>query len=200
MCCTLHSMTARTHDTAALVALLAWSIVFPPATMTVATAMAALLANQLGGIAPDIDQPTAPFWRNLPIGRYFGRVFGALVGGHRFFCHSLLGLAVFGVIGRALLEFLQPIMPHIDSEVVWTAFMIGMISHLVMDTVTREGVPWLLPLPLKFGLPPVRKLRIVTGSWVENIVILPLLLAGAVWLCAEHYTTLSALIQNRLVR
>jgi inner membrane protein len=193
-------MTARTHDTAALFALLAWSIVFPPATMTVATAMAALLANQLGGIAPDIDQPTAPFWRNLPIGRYFGRVFGALVGGHRFFCHSLLGLAVFGVIGRALLEFLQPIMPHIDSEVVWTAFMIGMISHLVMDTVTREGVPWLLPLPLKFGLPPVRKLRIVTGSWVENIVILPLLLAGAVWLCAEHYTTLSALIQNRLVR
>jgi inner membrane protein len=168
--------------------------------MTVATAMTALLANQLGGIAPDIDQPTAPFWRNLPIGRYFGRVFGALVGGHRFFCHSLLGLAVFGVIGRALLEFLQPIMPHIDSEVVWTAFMIGMISHLVMDTVTREGVPWLLPLPLKFGLPPVRKLRIVTGSWVENIVILPLLLAGAVWLCAEHYTTLSALIQNRLVR
>lgn len=193
-------MTARTHDTAALVALLAWSIAFPPATMTVATALTAILANQLGGIAPDIDQPTAPLWRNLPIGRYFGRVFGALVGGHRFFCHSLLGLALFGVVARGLLEFLQPIMPHIDIQVVWTAFMIGMISHLVMDTLTREGVPWLLPLPFKFGLPPVRKWRIVTGSWVENLIVLPLLLAGVVWLCAEHYTTLSALIQNRLIR
>lgn len=193
-------MTARTHDTAALVALLAWSIAFPPATMTVATALTAILANQLGGIAPDIDQPTAPLWRNLPIGRYFGRVFGALVGGHRFFCHSLLGLALFGVVVRGLLEFLQPIMPHIDIQVVWTAFMIGMISHLVMDTLTREGVPWLLPLPFKFGLPPVRKWRIVTGSWVENLIVLPLLLAGVVWLCAEHYTTLSALIQNRLIR
>ena len=77
-------MTARTHDTAALVLLMSVVIAFPPSNMTVATALAALIANQIGGIAPDIDQPTAPFWRNLPVGRYVGKVFGALVGGHRF--------------------------------------------------------------------------------------------------------------------
>ncbi|MGB4796484.1 MAG: hypothetical protein WBP23_04595, partial [Candidatus Saccharimonadales bacterium] len=81
-------MTARTHDVAALTGLMLWVLVVPPGKMTVATALTAVLANQLGGIAPDIDQPTAPLWRNIPVGRYFGKIFGALVGGHRFFCHS----------------------------------------------------------------------------------------------------------------
>ncbi|MGB4967372.1 MAG: metal-dependent hydrolase [Candidatus Saccharimonadales bacterium] len=193
-------MTARTHDVAALSALVGWVIAMPPGNLTVATALAAVLANQLGGIAPDIDQPTAPFWRNLPIGRYFGRVFGALVGGHRFFCHSILGLAVFGVGVMALLQFLQPIMPHIDIDLVWLAFMIGMVSHLIMDTTTKEGVPWLLPLPYKFGLPPLRRFRITTGSWVENLVVLPLLIALTTWLCAQNYTDLATVLQNRLIR
>ena len=94
-------MTARTHDAAALVLLLLSTLAYPPAQMTAATALTALIANQLGGIAPDIDQPTAPLWRNLPVGRYVGKVFGALVGGHRFLCHSLLGIVAFAEIGRA---------------------------------------------------------------------------------------------------
>ena len=54
---------------AAVTLLLAAVIAVKPETMTVATALAALLANQLGGIAPDIDQPTAPLWRNLPLAK-----------------------------------------------------------------------------------------------------------------------------------
>ena len=88
-------MTARTHDTAAVAFLLMILIVAKPENMTVATAMAAFLANQLGGIAPDIDQPTAPLWRNLPVGRYLGKIFSVLVGGHRFICHSILGVVAF---------------------------------------------------------------------------------------------------------
>ena len=107
-------MTARTHDAAALTALTLWVIAVPPGSITVATGLAAVLANQLGGIAPDIDQPTAPLWRNLPVGRYLGKVFGVLVGGHRFFSHSLLGVASFAGAALLLLQFLQPIMPHID--------------------------------------------------------------------------------------
>ncbi|PID98788.1 hypothetical protein CSA80_05000 [Candidatus Saccharibacteria bacterium] len=78
-------MTARTHDTAALTALALWVLAVPPGTLTVATGLVAILANQIGGIAPDIDQPTAPLWRNIPVGRYAGKIFGALVGGHRFY-------------------------------------------------------------------------------------------------------------------
>lgn len=193
-------MTARTHDVAALTGLVLWVLASPPGKMTVATGLAAVLANQLGGIAPDVDQPTAPFWRNLPIGRYFGRIFGALVGGHRFFCHSLLGVGVFAALSMVLLQFLQPIMPNIDIDFVRQAFLIGVVSHLIMDTTTKEGVPWLLPLPYKFGLPPLRRLRITTGKKVEMLIVLPLLIAFTTWLCAKNYVTLADLVQRKLVK
>jgi inner membrane protein len=191
-------MTARTHDTAALALLLLITLLDPPAQMTAATALTALIANQLGGIAPDIDQPTAPLWRNLPVGRYAGRVFGALVGGHRFLCHSLLGLAVFAVGAKLLLDLLQPILPPIDVGFVWLAFIIGVVSHLIMDTLTKEGVPWLLPLPFKFGFPPVRAWRVTTGKKVELLVVLPLLVASIVWLCSVQSDTLGALVQSAM--
>ncbi len=191
-------MTARTHDTAALAALLVAVIVIPTGDMTIATALAAFLANQIGGIAPDIDQPTAPLWRNLPVGRYLGKVFGALVGGHRFLCHSIIGVVLFGVVSRIFLDILQPILPRIDIGFVWWAFMLGVVSHLVMDALTKEGVPLLLPIPYKFGFPPFRRWRITTGKNVEFFVVLPLLMALVVWLAANHYSTIAQLVQSNL--
>lgn len=191
-------MTARTHDTAALAFLLLATLLWPPAQMTAATALAALIANQLGGIAPDIDQPTAPLWRNLPVGRYAGKVFGALVGGHRFLCHSLLGVAAFAVGAKLLIALLEPILPAINTTFVWFAFLIGIVSHLVMDTLTKEGVPWLLPLPIKFGFPPVRAWRITTGKKVELFVVLPLLVALIVWLCSAQSDVLGQLVRSAL--
>lgn len=193
-------MTARTHDVAALTALTVWILAVPPGKTTVATALTAVLANQLGGIAPDIDQPTAPLWRNIPVGRYFGKIFGALVGGHRFFCHSILGVAAFGALSLLLLQFLQPIMPNIDIYFVWGAFLTGVASHLIMDSFTKEGVPWLLPIPFKFGFPPLRRQRVTTGKGMENFVVLPLLIALTTWLCASNYTALAEIIQRNLVK
>lgn len=166
-------MTGRTHDLAAITALGAVFVVNPIEGITLSTAILSMLACLIGGITPDIDQPTAPFWRNLPVGKYFGRIFNLVSGGHRFLTHSLLGVAVVAFLFRLLLIFLSPIMPHTDIGLVWWAFLIGMISHLIMDTFTKEGVPWLLPLPIKFGFPPVKKFRITTGKAVENLVVFP---------------------------
>jgi len=80
-------MKARTHDLAAITALSVVVISQPTMKMSLTTALVAVLANQLGGIAPDIDQPIAPFWRNLPIGGFVGRVIGKMLGGHRFITH-----------------------------------------------------------------------------------------------------------------
>lgn len=193
-------MTARTHDVAAIMALTIWVLAVPPASITLGTLLAAVLANQIGGIAPDVDQPTAPFWRNLPVGRYLGKVFGMLVGGHRFFSHSVVGLVTFSGVVLLLLKFLHPIMPHIDIMFVWFAFIIGMLSHLIMDTLTKEGVPWLLPVPHKFGLPPVRAWRITTGKAVENLIVLPGLILLTIWLCSTHYVALTDIIRYHLVR
>lgn len=90
-------MKARTHDIAAATALLGVVVILPELpTVTLSTVFLALIANQAGGIIPDIDQPTAPFWRNLPIGGVVGKVIAKMLGGHRFLTHSLIGLVLVG--------------------------------------------------------------------------------------------------------
>ncbi|HSX35678.1 MAG TPA: metal-dependent hydrolase [Patescibacteria group bacterium] len=190
-------MTARTHDLAAATAFGVFVILHMPTSMRLSTFLVALLANQIGGIAPDIDQPTAPFWRNLPVGGFIGRIFDKMLGGHRFLTHSLLGVALFSYLAYLLLGVLHPLMPHIDTHFVLIAFMIGMLSHLVMDTITKEGVPWLLPIPIKFGLPPIKKLRITTGSFFETLVFLGIL-AFDVWFASANYTQILALLHRHL--
>ncbi len=189
-------MTARTHDLAAATFLAVLVLAYPQADITLSTLLVALLANQLGGIAPDIDQPTAPLWRNLPEGHFAGKVLGRLLGGHRFISHSLLGFALFAWLCDLLLHFLHPILPHTDITLVWYAFMIGYGSHLVMDSLTKEGVPWLLPVPYKFGFPPLKKLRITTGHFGESLFVFPLLIVFDVWLCAGHYNEFLSILHH----
>ncbi len=187
-------MTGRTHDLAAITALGVIFVLRPEQTITLSTAITAVLANQIGGITPDVDQPTAPFWRNLPVGGMFGRVIGRLLGGHRFLTHSIVGLVLFGYLAKLLLLFVSPLMPSVNIDLVWWAYMIGMVSHLLMDTFTKEGVPWLLPIPVKFGIPPIKKMRITTDKAVENLLVFPGLLAfNAVFYSVQHQRLLEIL-------
>jgi inner membrane protein len=189
-------MTARTHDLAAITALGVVFLLEPNITIRLSTAIIAVLANLIGGITPDIDQPTAPFWRNLPVGRFFGKAFDKLLGGHRFLTHSILGLALFGFAAHWLLVFLHPIMGQVNTGYVWWAYFIGMLSHLVMDTLTKEGVPWLLPIPVKFGIPPLKSLRITTGKAVETLVVFPALLVFNAFWYSTHYQELLLLLRR----
>jgi len=180
-------MTGRTHDLAAITALGLIAATQPIPHMTLATGCVAVFANLLGGIAPDIDQPTAPFWRNLPIGHVFGKVFDKLLGGHRFLSHSALGIGLFGLGFHLLLTVLTPSFPRLDMSISWWAFMIGFVSHLLMDTITREGVPWILPLPWRIGIPPTKEFRVQTGGFVENFIIFPGLLLVNGYMIYIHY-------------
>ena len=194
-------MIARTHDIAAIVGLTVVVVVMSPLPpLSLATILLALLANQLGAIAPDIDQPTAPFWRTVSWGRLFGPAATRLLGGHRFLTHSIAGVVVAGWLFHMLLQFVQPLLPSMQAEYVWWAFMIGMASHLVMDSFTKEGVPWLLPLPIKFGIPPVKRLRVTTGKKMEHFVIFPVLVVVMIGLCCLYYPQLYELFHGRLVR
>ena len=191
-------MTGRTHDLAAFTALGFVALTYPFHNMSLATGMVAVFANLVGGIAPDIDQPTAPFWRNLPIGGVAGRVFDKFLGGHRFISHSFLGMVLFGFAWHYILKVLHPSFPNLDSSVIWWAFMIGFGSHLVMDTITREGVPWLLPIPIKFGIPPMREFRVETGAFVERFVVFPALLIANGYLYYFHYAIILDLLHHHL--
>ena len=193
-------MTARTHDLAAITGLFA-VIFFMPVlpSISLGTAIACLLANQLGGIAPDIDQPTAPLWRNLPVAGLFGKIISKMLGGHRFLTHSLLGVALLGWLVKLLLAFIHPFFPQLNSGYIFWAFIIGVLSHLVMDSFTKEGVPWLLPFPYKFGFPPIKKLRVVTGKKLESFVIFPTIVVFDLVFCALYYQDLINLLHNHIV-
>jgi inner membrane protein len=191
-------MIGRTHSLAAFTALGAVYFALEPQTISLATVLMAIFANQIGGIAPDIDQPTAPFWRNLPIGGPIGRIIDKLLGGHRFLTHSILGLILFGFLAHLLLVFIQSIFPMVDTNLVWIAFMIGMLSHLIMDTFTKEGVPWLLPIPIKFGFLPVRSMRITSGKKIETFIVAPALVAIIIIFCVTHYSELLTLLHHHI--
>jgi inner membrane protein len=191
-------MTGRTHDLAAFTALGVIVLSHPIQNITLSTAIVAVVANMIGGIAPDIDQPTAPFWRNLPIGGVVGRTMAKLLGGHRFLSHSIIGIFLFGLFAHYLLNILHPSFPNLDMQIIWWAFMIGFVSHLVMDTITREGVPWLLPIPIKFGIPPLKVFRIVTGGFVERFVIFTGLILFNGYLYFTNYAQFLDILKNHI--
>jgi len=110
----------------------------------------------------------------------------------------LLGLALFGFLMHWLLIFLHPIMPHANIGFIWWAFGIGMLSHLMMDTLTKEGVPWLLPVPLKFGIPPLRRLRITTGKSVESFIVFPLLVLFNGLFYWAHYNQILLILHQHI--
>jgi hypothetical protein len=60
-------------------------------------------------------------------------------------------------------------------------------------------VPWLLPIPVKLGLPPVKRLRITTGKRVETFIVLPLLIAFNLFWYATHSQEILDFLQHHIV-
>ncbi len=188
-------MTGRTHDLAAFTALTFVVATQPMPTMTLATALVAFSANMIGGLAPDIDQPTAALWNRMRGGNLIGRLVKPFLGGHRYISHSLIGIFLFGFVAKIILQAMSSFL-LVDMEVVWWAFMIGFVSHLIMDTFTTEGVPWLFPIPIKFGFPPFKFMRLKTSGVVEKSFVFPGLLLLSAYLIYEHYHNILAFIQQ----
>ncbi len=190
-------MTGRTHDLAAFTALsytVANQNIDP---VTLSTLIASLGACFIGGLAPDIDQSTAALWNRLPAGGVVAKILSPFLGGHRFISHSILGIALFAILLKLLLSWMSSVV-LVDMNIVWWAFMIGYVSHLIIDTFTKEGVPWLFPIPIRFGIPPFKFLRIKTGGYVEKSVVFPGLLFLNVYIYYLHYHKILEFIKSSL--
>ncbi len=174
-------MTGRTHDLAAFTALTYVAATSPLQELSLPTLIIAFSANMIGGLTPDIDQPTGDLWGRIRGGRIVSRLVTPLLGGHRFISHSILGILLFGFVVSKLLDVSSSVI-LVDMGVVWWAFMIGFVSHFIIDTFTKEGVPWLFPIPIRFGIPPLKFLRIKTGGIVEKSFIFPGLLAPNIYM------------------
>ena len=146
-------MTGRTHDLAAFTALSYVVATQSLQPVSLATGIVSIMATLVGGLTPDIDQPTADLWHKFPAGSLIGRILHPLLGGHRYISHSIVGVILLGWFSKLLLGKIGQVL-LVDINIVWTAFMIGYVSHLIMDSFTQEGVPWLFPIPFRFGFPP----------------------------------------------
>lgn len=191
-------MTARTHDIIAFGALVTAAVYLPPKELNISTTFAALVGSVVGALVPDMDQATNRLWDLLPAGNFLGRIFRNLMLQHRTISHSILG----GFVFYKLLVFAAPKLlnpGYINIQIVVAAVMIGFISHIAADALTKEGVPLLFPLPFKIGIPPIEALRITTGKFFEKFIVFPGVLAYIAWTIAnkkEVLLSLVKLIQN----
>ncbi len=178
-------MTARTHDAFALASLVTVAVIFPPETINLMTLVASVIGADIGALIPDMDQAGSRLWDLLPSGNNMGKIFRRIFYKHRTLSHSLIGTYL-------MYKLLEWLLPHIinaafiDPRILTLSIMVGYVSHLLADSLTEEGLPLLFPINLSFGIPPIRKFRIKTGRWFENIVVFP-----AIWIY------LFLLIQNR---
>lgn len=179
-------MTGRTHDLAAFTALNLIVATQPVPDVTLPTVFISFGANMLGGLAPDIDQSTANFWDNIRGGNVLARLISPLLGGHRFISHSILGVIIFAFLLEWILNLLSSFL-IVDMNIVWISFMVGYVSHLITDTFTKDGVPYFFPVPMNFGIPPFRFLRIKTGGFIEKSLFFPLLLITNGYLFYTYY-------------
>jgi inner membrane protein len=188
-------MTGRTHDLAAFTALNIVLVTHTLPHITLGTALVAFGANMIGGLAPDIDQPTAELWGRIRGGSVIGRIFFPFLGGHRFISHSLVGIILFGCIAKLILELTSSFL-IVNDDIVWWAFMIGYVSHLIMDTFTHDGVAWFFPIPLHVGIPPFKALRMKTGGFLEKSVVFPLLLFINAYIFYTYHTLFLNFLHN----
>ncbi len=186
-------MTQRTHDLAAVASVSYYFLSHIPTELNWESLIGMGVATLLGGITPDIDNIASPAWKHklLPWESEATRTF---LEGHRHLSHSLIGLVLFTTMLHLFLFFLR--LPNLHIDPVVTAFLLGYASHLVMDSLTKEGVPWFYPLPFKLGFPPFKVLRVKTGSWVERLVVFPALLIGTIWMYYEYRTNIFIFIDG----
>src|SRR5699024_2712918 len=104
-------------------------------------------------LVPDICHCVSRMCRALPI---ISKLIN-LIFGHRSFTHSLLFLVI--------LSFLMDrVLPY---EALKNGLMIGMISHLALDMMTRSGIQLFFPISFKVRFP----VTIRTGSLAENLIL-----------------------------
>lgn len=179
-------MTSRTHDLAAFTTLSFVIVTQPIPQMTLATALVAFGANMIGGLLPDIDDETADIWDKIRAGSIISRIIHPLLGNHRMISHSVLGMYLIGLILKYVLPLAGKVL-LVDMNIIWWSVMIGYLSHLIMDSFTKEGVPWLFPIPIRIGFPPHKLFRIKTGGIVEKAVVFPGLLVTNGYLFYTNY-------------
>lgn len=128
-----------------------------------------LCASVVGSLAPDIDLHASKA----------GHAAGAmswviqLLFGHRTLFHSPLLVLILYVA-------LNQLFPAYHTYIIY--FLVGMISHLVLDMCNKKGIPLLYPFPKRFHIASIK-----TGSAGESVVALLLLCSSVLLLVYQIF-------------
>lgn len=173
-------MTARTHNIFAFASLITTAAYFPPNNLNLTTMVFAIVGTDIGALIPDMDTGGNYLWGLLPQGERLGNIFKKIFYKHRTITHSFLGLFL-------VYEFFGWLLPRIfnssfiDPQIIFISIMVGYVSHLIADSFTEEGIPLFFPLRFSIGFPPIKKIRIHTGSWVEKFIVFPAICVYLIW-------------------
>lgn len=172
-------MTGKTHRIIGIASGLSYLLYTQQPEYSPATLAAVLVGGYFGSLLPDLDQPAADIWDNLPFGHLVGHAVDPFIK-HRNISHSLLGTGLFSLVLYYILH-LFPEYWGINIRVVLISTVISYFSHIAADMITEEGVPLFFPIKNMFGIPPkpFEHVRITTGKWFENFIIFP---ASNTWL------------------
>lgn len=181
-------MTGKTHVTAGIAVGLTLAAGNPIEKQAIL-----ILAAVVGALIPDMDHPRSKINQRILLfkNKLFKMITYSLMGGgliyldtilndpgsrilrmlglalilvglsrHRGFTHSLLGLVLFSVI-----VYIGTL--NYNLYVVFVGFVIGYVSHLVLDLVTVQGIELLYPYKKNIKIP----LGIKTNGKVENLIL-----------------------------
>lgn len=114
-----------------------------PTVTTFFSTILIILGANLGSIMPDIDKPTSKIGRKAfikPISIYIHKKFG-----HRTITHSVLA----SLIGLYILikssYMFRDVFFYLYSNFV-IGFSVGYMSHLLLDSLTTQGIPIFYPV------------------------------------------------------
>lgn len=139
-------MTGKTHIIGGIAASLAF------AQITHYDPVILLCAGTIGALLPDICHGGSKIGRSFPV---LSKIINALFG-HRTFTHSLLFLVLTGILLNSLGV----------NEAISAGFLVGMISHYVLDMATKNGIKLFFPLKATIRFP----ITATTGGAAEYVV------------------------------
>ena len=111
----------------------------------------------LASLLPDIDTPTSSTGSLIrPLASFMDVYLG-----HRTITHSILGTVIFAAL-------LWPL-TYLRIEIpIYSAAIVGYLSHLVLDMSNKEGIEFAWPLRHRWVFPKSEKYRLSVGSPTEK--------------------------------
>lgn len=127
----------------------------------------AFLGLYIGSLLPDIDHPTSLAGSKVkPLSYFLNKSIG-----HRTYTHALIAVAILVAITTGIFFYSGSNSPAFIFSISVTG---GWIGHILLDMLTKEGVPLLYPfIKKRLSLLPIR-----TNSIWENLFMLLLLCAN----------------------